>query len=172
MPISIQRTLAAALGAVLLLPVARATSSPRMERKQRTEETRIREARAASNAAIRAHDAERVASSWTEDYSLVASTNLAVTGREANRASFASHFEERPDVVYVRTPREIGLYEPWGMAYEWGDWEGSWTEEEGELRIGGTYLAKWQRVSDRWLIRAEIFVPTHCEGTSYCGERR
>lgn len=135
------------------------------------EEARIREARAASNAAIRAHDAARVASFWTEDYSLVASSNLAVTGREANRASFASHFEERPDVVYVRTPREIGFYEPWGMAYEWGDWEGSWTEEEGKLGIGGTYLAKWQRVSDRWLIRAEIFVPTHCEGTTYCGER-
>jgi ketosteroid isomerase-like protein len=137
---------------------------------QPSDEDLIRRARAASNEAIRAHDADAVASFFTDDYSLVSSVNLQITGKEENRASFARQMEARPDVVYVRTPREIGFYAPWGMAYEIGTWEGSWTES-GRVEIGGTYLAKWQRVSDRWLIRAEVFVPTHCQGSSYCDTR-
>jgi ketosteroid isomerase-like protein len=137
---------------------------------QPSEEDLVRRARAASNQAIRAHDAAAVAAFWTDDYSLVSSVNLQIAGRERNRESLAKQFQDRPDVVYVRTPRELGFYAPWGMAYEIGTWEGSWTES-GRVEIGGTYLAKWQKVSDRWLIRAEIFVPTHCRGTSYCDAR-
>ncbi len=137
---------------------------------QPSDEDRIRRARAASNEAIRAHDADAVASFFTDDYSLVSSVNLQIAGREKNRESLAKQFRDRPDVVYVRTPREIGFYPPWGMAYEIGTWEGSWTES-GRVEIGGTYLAKWQKVSDRWRIRAEVFVPTHCKGTSYCDAR-
>ena len=137
---------------------------------QPSDEELIRRARAASNEAIRAHDAGAVAAFWTDDYSLVSSVNLQNAGREQKRESLAKQFEDRPDVVYVRTPREIGFYEPWGMAYEIGTWEGSWTES-GRVEIGGTYLAKWQKVSDRWRIRAEVFVPTQCRGTSYCDAR-
>ena len=134
---------------------------------QASEEELIRRAREASNEAIRAHDAEAVASFFTDDYSLVSSANLHVVGKDKNRQNLARQFEERPDVVYVRTPRELGFYAPWGMAYEIGTWEGSWTES-GRVEIGGTYFAKWHKVSDRWRIRAEVFVPTHCEGTGYC----
>jgi len=67
---------------------------------------------------------------------------------KGNRESPARQFEARPDVVYVRTPREIGLYSPWGMAYEVGAWEGSW-RDSGRITIGGTYLAKWRKVSGR-----------------------
>ena len=97
----------------------------------------------------------------------MSSANVQIAGREANRANLAKQFEDRPDVVYVRTPRELGFYEPWGMAYEIGTWEGSWSDD-GHVQIGGTYLAKWQKVSGQWLIRAEVFVPTHCEGAGYC----
>ena len=132
-----------------------------------SDEELIRRAREASNEAIRAHDAEAVASFFTDDYSLVSSANLHIVGKDENRQSLARQFEERPDVVYVRTPRELGFYAPWGMAYEIGTWEGSWTDS-GRIEIGGTYLAKWHKVSDRWWIRAEVFVPTHCEGKGYC----
>ena len=141
-----------------------------MLRGQPSDEELIRRARQASNEAIRAHDADAVASFFTEEYSLVSSVNLQIAGRDKNRENLAKQFGERPDVVYVRTPREIGFYTPWGMAYEIGTWEGSWTES-GRVEIGGTYLAKWQNVSGRWLIRAEVFVPTHCEGSSYCDAR-
>lgn len=137
---------------------------------QPADEELIRLARTASNEAIRAHDADAVASFFTEDYSLVSSANLQVAGRDENRESLAKQFRERPDVVYVRTPREIGFYRPWGMAYEIGTWEGSWTDSS-RVEIGGTYLAKWQKVADRWRIRAEVFVPTHCQGSSYCDAR-
>ncbi len=137
---------------------------------QPSDEELIRRARQASNEAIRAHDAEAVASFFTEDYSLVSSANLQIAGKTKNRENFAKQFEERPDVVYVRTPRELGFYAPWGMAYEIGVWEGSWSES-GRVEIGGTYLAKWQKVSGRWLIRAEVFVPTHCKGSGYCDAR-
>jgi uncharacterized protein (TIGR02246 family) len=148
--------------AVFLLPFWASTLGA-----QPSDEDRIRRARQASNDAIRAHDADAVASFFTDDYSLVSSANLQVSGKEQNRANLAKQFEERPDVIYVRTPRELGFYAPWGMAYEIGTWEGSWSDG-GTVKIGGTYLAKWQKVSDRWLIRAEVFVPTHCEGTAYC----
>jgi len=137
---------------------------------QASDEELIRRAREASNEAIRAHDAGAVASFFTEDYSLVSSANLQISGKDKNRENLARQFEERPDVVYVRTPREIGLYTPWEMAYEIGTWEGSWTES-GRVEIGGTYLAKWQNVSGRWVIRAEVFVPTHCKGSGYCDAR-
>lgn len=151
----------------LCLSLSTLAMSPQMD----SDEARIREARAASNEAIRDHDAERLASFWTEDYSLVASTNLKLTGREKNRQSMASHFEERPDVVYVRTPNDIGVYAAWGMAWESGAWEGRWTEDDGTVEIGGRYFAKWQETAAGWRILAEIFVPTRCDGTSYCDER-
>jgi len=135
---------------------------------QPSDEERIRRARDASNEAIRNHDSEKVASFWAEDYILVSSNNSHVTGKAANRKNFADHFEERKDVLYVRTPQELGFYHPWGMAYEIGTWEGGWSEGEGRVELGGTYLAKWQKVSDRWLIHAEIFVPTECKGSDYC----
>jgi ketosteroid isomerase-like protein len=137
---------------------------------QPSDEETIRRAREASNEAIRAHDAAAVASFFTEDYNLVSSANLQIAGRDENRENLARQFEQRPDVLYVRTPRELGFYAPWGMAYEIGTWEGSWSES-GRVEIGGTYLAKWQKVSGRWLIRAEVFVPTHCAGTDYCDSR-
>jgi uncharacterized protein (TIGR02246 family) len=137
---------------------------------QSSDETLIRRARQASNEAIRAHDAETVASFFTDDYSLVSSANLQIAGREENRRNLTKQFEDRPDVVYVRTPRELGFYEPWAMAYEIGTWEGSWSDD-GRVQIGGTYLAKWQKIEGKWLIRAEVFVPTHCEGTAYCDTR-
>ena len=137
---------------------------------QPSDEESIRRARRASNEAIRAHDADAVASFFTEDYSLVSSVNLHLVGKDDNRENLAKQFEARPDVVYVRTPSDLGFYAPWGMAYEIGLWEGSWTDS-GRVEIGGTYLAKWQKVDGRWLIRAEVFVPTHCRGTSYCDAR-
>jgi ketosteroid isomerase-like protein len=157
-------------GLAVVVAGASALSWVSLSSGQASHEELIRRARKASNEAIRAHDAEAVASFFTDDYSLVSSANLQISGKDKNRESLAKQFEGRPDVVYVRTPGELGFYEPWGMAYEIGTWEGSWTES-GRVEIGGTYLAKWQNVSGRWLIRAEVFVPTHCEGSGYCDAR-
>jgi uncharacterized protein (TIGR02246 family) len=128
----------------------------------------IREVRAKSNAAIAAHDADALAKTWMADVTVVTSTGATQTGREANRAAFAAQFASRPDVVYVRTPSEIEVMPSWDVASERGTWTGQWTQSDGVTKIGGTYQAQWRRVNGTWLLQGELFVPTHCTGSSYC----
>ena len=128
----------------------------------------IREAREKSNAAIAAHDAAGLAKTWMENFTVVTSTGATTSGREANRAAFAAQFASRPDVVYVRTPSEIELMPAWEVASERGTWTGQWTQPDGVTRIGGTYQAQWRKVNGEWLLQGELFVPTHCTGSSWC----
>jgi uncharacterized protein (TIGR02246 family) len=130
----------------------------------------IREARQRSNAAIAAHDAEALARIWMADVTVVTSTGATQSGREANRASFMAQFTSRPDVVYVRNPTEIQVMPSWDVAAERGTWTGQWTQADGVTKIGGTYQAQWRKVNGAWLLQAELFVPTHCEGSSYCSK--
>jgi ketosteroid isomerase-like protein len=132
------------------------------------DESAIRAARARSNAAIAAHDLDGLARVWMENVHVVTSTGAQEAGRERNRASFAAHFRDRPDVVYVRTPESIDVFAAWDVAAERGRWTGQWTQADGVTRISGTYLAQWRKVKGEWLIQAELFVPTGCVGSSYC----
>lgn len=128
----------------------------------------IHEARALSNQAIANHDTLHIGDSWMDNFFLLTSTNQQVVGKEENIKSFTDHFKGRPDVVYVRTPDQVQVFDAWGMASEYGKWEGHWTDNETKIDIGGTYYAKWHKVNGKWLIRAEIFTPTHCTGGEYC----
>lgn len=128
----------------------------------------IREARARSNAAIAAHDTAALAKLWTADVTVVTSTGATQAGRDANRDAFAAQFRARPDVVYVRTPDTIEVLPSWEVASERGTWTGQWTQDDGVTKIGGTYLAQWRKLNGAWLIQAELFVPTRCEGSSWC----
>ena len=74
----------------------------------------------------------------------------------------------RPDVVYERTPSQVRIYEPWGMASEQGRWAGSWTDADGKIQIGGIYFAKWRLRNGTWLIESETYVPETCTGGVYC----
>jgi ketosteroid isomerase-like protein len=159
--------LALAIPAAALLFVA-ATSAARV---QSSDEEMIREARARSNRAIAAQDLRGIASEWMEDVHIVSSTSAHATGRDANRQRMAQQFVRRPDTVYVRQTTAVDLYPPWNVAAERGEWTGRWTESDGALEIGGTYLAQWRKTGGRWLIQAELFVPTRCRGGRYCRER-
>ena len=128
----------------------------------------IREERARSNAAVAAHDADALARTWMVDFTVVTSTGETRSGREANRAAFVAQFASRPDVVYVRTPSTVEVMSSWDVAAERGTWTGQWTQADGVTRIGGTYLAQWRKVNGAWLLQGELFVPTHCEGSSWC----
>jgi hypothetical protein len=101
----------------------------------------------------------------------VSSTSAQASGSAANQQRMARQFESRPDTVYVRTPATIDVYAPWNVASERGEWTGRWTEVDGKLEIGGTYQAQWRQIDGRWLIQAELFVPTHCRGSRYCLKR-
>lgn len=131
----------------------------------------IREARERSNAAIAAHDLAGIAHAWLNDIHVVSSTSTQTTGSQANQQRFAEQFKSRPDTIYVRTPGTIEVYSPWNVASERGEWTGRWTEPDGKLEIGGTYLAQWRRIAGRWMIQAELYVPTHCRGSKYCSQR-
>jgi len=135
------------------------------------DETAIRAARARSNAAIAKHDVAGIAAHWMPDIHLVTSTSAQGTGREVNAQRMADQFKRRPDTVYVRTPVVVEVMAPWDVASERGEWTGRWTEPDGAVEIGGTYLAQWRKVDGAWLIQAELFVPTYCRGSAYCSKR-
>ena len=136
-----------------------------------SDEQLIREARARSNAAIAAHDPAAMARVWMPDLHVVSSTSAQVAGREANQQRMSRQFANRPDTLYVRTPTTIDVFAPWAVASERGQWTGRWTEPDGLMTIGGTYLAQWRKIDGQWLIQAELYVPTTCSGSRYCKER-
>jgi ketosteroid isomerase-like protein len=132
------------------------------------EEPLIREARAKSNEAIASHDAKAMAAFWTSDFHIITSRNSEMSGKNTNRERMESEFSGKPDVLYVRTPQTIQVFEAWSMASESGTWTGSWTENAQKIELTGTYMAKWHKVDGAWLIRAEVFVPLTCSGGAYC----
>ena len=132
------------------------------------DERAIRQRRAASNAAIAKHDTGGIGAAMAENISVVTSRSAQSIGRAANMTSFAEQFRTRKDVVYVRTPEQVRVYEPWGMASEHGHWVGSWTETDGKVQIGGSYFAKWRLKSGTWFIESETYVPERCTGSKYC----
>lgn len=135
------------------------------------DEQMIRAARGQSNAAIAKHDLEGIAAAWMDDVHVISSTSAQGAGKNANGERMAAQFKNRPDTTYVRNPVTIEVYAPWNVASERGEWTGKWSEPDGALEIGGTYQAQWRRIGGRWLIQAELFVPTHCKGSKYCNQR-
>ena len=131
----------------------------------------IRAARDQSNAAIARHDLGGIAAVWMEDVHVVSSTSAQTAGKNSNRERMAAQFKNRPDTIYVRKPVTIEVYAAWNVASERGEWAGKWSEPDGALEIGGTYQAQWRKIDGRWLIQAELFVPTHCKGSKYCNQR-
>jgi ketosteroid isomerase-like protein len=139
--------------------------------RQQDDEQQIRAARARSNTAIAAHDLPGIARVWMEDVHVVASTSTQTVGRQENQQRMARQFSNRPDTVYVRRPLSVDVLPAWSVAAERGEWTGRWTEPDGALEIGGTYLAQWRKVDGQWMIQAELFVPTRCRGAKYCRQR-
>jgi ketosteroid isomerase-like protein len=132
------------------------------------DEAAVRAARAESNKAIAAHDVAGIARHWMSDVHIVTSTGVQGTGREANGQRMAQQFERRRDTIYVRTPTAVDVLPAWAVASERGEWTGRWTEPDGLVQVRGTYLAQWRRVNGTWLVQAELFVPTACQGSRYC----
>jgi ketosteroid isomerase-like protein len=160
----LRRLLPAALWLCLTGPVgAQPAASP--------DEAAIRAARGRSNAAIAAHDVAGIARHWLPDVHIVTSTSAQASGRDANGERMAQQFARRPDTVYVRTPTAVDVFAAWTVAAERGTWTGRWTEPDGVVDVGGTYLAQWRKIEGEWRIQAELFVPTSCRGSRYCAAR-
>lgn len=124
----------------------------------------IADIRKKSNEAIARHDVEAVQSFLDDDYVITISTGAIERSREEHGESFAAHFAQFPDVVYVRTPAEITISETYPLAIEHGTWVGSRTTGNGRLENGGKYSAAWRKSGDAWKIHSEIFVALYCRG--------
>ena len=131
-------------------------------------EKTIRETRDASNRAIAAHDTASTVRTLTVDYHVITSRNAESNTAKAMVERLGADMQAKPDLIYVRTPFAIEVFEAWKMASESGTWTGSWTENGEKVRLTGTYYAKWHKVADQWQIRAEVFTPLTCNGGAYC----
>lgn len=135
------------------------------------DETLIRSVRQKSNDAIARQDTVALAETWTTDYHIISSRNFEISGMENNRHNFAREFATKKELLYVRTTGNLELFTDWNMASESGTWTGQWREPDGLVKFSGTYLAKWHKVGGQWKIRAEIFVPLSCSGSSFCEKK-
>lgn len=124
----------------------------------------IRTIRMESNAAIARHDVDALQSVLDEDFVITISTGAIERSRDEHGKSFALHFEQYPDVVYVRTPSDITLSDVYPLAIEHGTWVGSRTSENGKLKNGGQYTAAWRKTDGVWRIYSELFVGLYCSG--------
>ena len=135
------------------------------------DEKLIREARIKSNDAIARQDTVALAETWTNDFHIISSRNFEISGLENNRHNFAGEFAIKKEILYVRTANRVDVFSDWNMASENGTWTGQWQEPDGLVKFTGTYFAKWHKVEGQWKIRAEIFVPLSCAGSSLCEKK-
>jgi ketosteroid isomerase-like protein len=142
--------------------------APGVDAQSDQHERTIRQRRASSNAAIVRHDTSGIGAILAEDVVVVTSNSVHGVGRATNLTRFVDQFRTRPDVVYERTPQQVRVYVPWGMASELGRWTGSWTDSDGKIQIGGIYFAKWRLRNGSWLVESETYVPERCSGGAYC----
>lgn len=111
----------------------------------------IRDARAASNAAIASHDAEGVAKYWMKDIVVISGEGGQYPGRNLLLKTFKKMFSSSP-AVFERLPAEISIAESGILAWE----TGSWHYLNEDLR--GNYSAMWRKFNGKWLIQSELFV--------------
>jgi ketosteroid isomerase-like protein len=135
------------------------------------DEELIHQARLKSNDAIARQDTTALAEVWTNDYHLISSRNFEISGMKNNRHYFAKEFASKKKLLYVRTTTKVEVFVNWNMASENGTWTGEWLEPDGLVKLTGTYFAKWHKINNEWKIRAEIFVPLSCTGSSFCKKK-
>ena len=142
----------------ILLPLLAATATAQDAGDQ------IRAIRAQSNDAIAAHDVAKIVSFLDKEYQITTSVGSMSQGVDVEAGNWEAVFNDRPDVVYVRTPDRIEISGSNPLAAESGSWVGTWTTASGPIRTGGSYSAMWRRVDGAWKIRSELFVALYCEG--------
>ena len=137
---------------------------------QSSAEQLIRELRQKSNEAIKAHDTASLALYWLEDVYVITSRSVSLAGKRVNQNAFQQEFQNKENVQYVRTPTTIETFPNWNMASEYGNWVGTWRMNASDVRISGSYYAKWHYINGHWRIKSETYTPTSCSGGDYCKE--
>lgn len=129
------------------------------------ERDRIAAIRDQSNQAIRAHDAAGIVASYDTPYQINTGAGVLYhDSPEVEQQLWEELFEQRPDVVYTRTPDSIVVSDHLPRASERGSWVGTWMEEAGPVEVSGSYSASWRKVDVEWKVQSEMFVTLHCAG--------
>lgn len=124
----------------------------------------VRAARASFNRAIEREDLEAIASTLAEDVILVTGTDSdVINGRKAQLDTWRNDFHDDARLIYVRTPDCVSPSPLLPIVLETGSWRGS-RQAGGDDFVGGTYAAKWRLIDNRWVLEAETFVTTTCNG--------
>lgn len=111
----------------------------------------IREARAASNAAIARQDAEGVAKFWMNDIVVISGEGGQYYGRSVLLKTFKKMFASSP-ATFERQPATIIIAKSGILAWETGNWRYS----TGDMY--GNYSAMWRKINGKWLTQSELFV--------------
>ena len=115
------------------------------------DEVYIRDARAASNAAIANHDAESVARFWMNDIVVISGEGGQYIGKNTLLKTFKKMFASSPS-IFERLPSEVIIADSGILAWE----TGSWNYKNERLR--GNYSAMWRKINGKWLTQSELFV--------------
>jgi len=158
------RRSASILAVVLGLHVAPAPTTA----QEVPDERRIRALRADFNAAIARHDLAAIAAFLEPGFRVSTSSGEFRNSAQEMLDAFSSRFTQTPDATYVRTPSTIDVSGNGLLAFESGQWVGTWTEVAGPYRMTGRYSAYWRKQDGRWRLHAELYVPLGCEGSG-CG---
>jgi len=139
------------------------------------DETIIRDSRAASNAALAAHNATAFAQVLKDDATVVSASGKVIHGRTEIQQEIDARFKAQPDLVYVRTPTSIEISRSDPAASERGTWTGHTTTPNGPADLRGDYLAVWRKTISSaglpsWTIASEVFVALDCTGAG-CAAR-
>jgi ketosteroid isomerase-like protein len=130
----------------------------------------VRAQRARYNAAIAAHDAERLRTFLVDDYHLISGSSGNVdSGADAATRSYADEeFKDPTFVTYRRTPASIVTAKSGKRIAETGRFEGIWNKSDGTMRKTGIYLAMWVSSAGTWRLKSEAFVTLACTGSMAC----
>jgi len=115
------------------------------------DEIYIREARAASNAAIAKHDAEAVARFWMKDIVVISGEGGQYSGKARLLSTFKKMFGNSPS-IFERLPSEVIIAESGILAWETGTW--NYKNES----LHGNYSAMWRKINGTWLTQSELYV--------------
>ena len=135
------------------------------------DETAIRAAREAFNAAIAKGDLDTIASVLADNVQIVTGAeSLVFSGKAAELRLFTEDLAAPSRGIYVRTPDKIELSPVAPMAFESGHWKGVDSKSQAAW-AAGIYSAKWRRIGGKWLIESETYMTTACAG-KYCPSAR
>jgi ketosteroid isomerase-like protein len=153
--------------------ISRIVISPRGDRialvSMPKDETLIRNARLASNAAIAAYEVSSIVATMEDSVVITRGSGARLTGKAEVAQAFIDGFAQNKDLVYVRTPDRVDVSASEPLAAEQGSWVGRWTTPDGKAATAnGTYLVMWRKTVGmldalpEWKIRSELYVTLGC----------